>query len=121
MREVGIIPTSPGSELLDQDSTIIIPGVEPPSPSRRKCDPLADTLTMSHTPQHQVQTLNAWDLTPPTPTPPRHQRSEALTLDHMRRRQQENPEALTIVTDILYRTVSELSQLIVQISDTLRF
>jgi len=86
LREVGIIQTSPGSESLDQDSTIIIPGVKPPSPSRWKCDPHADTLPMSHTPQPQVQTLNARvltrDHTPPTPTPPRHhhQRSEALTI-----------------------------------------
>ena len=84
LREVGIIPTSPGSESLDQDSTIIISGVEPPSPSRWKCDPHADTFPMSHTPQHQVQTLNARvqtrDPTPPTPTPQRHQRPEALTI-----------------------------------------
>jgi len=55
LRGVGIIPTSSGFESLDQDSMIIIPGVEPPSPSRWKCDPHADTLPMSHTPQPQVQ------------------------------------------------------------------
>ena len=48
---VGIIPTSSGSESLDQDSTVIIPGMEPPSPSRWRCDPHADTLPMTHTPQ----------------------------------------------------------------------
>jgi len=64
--EVGIIPMSPGSESLDQDSTIIIPGVGPPSPSQWKCDPHAETLPMSHTPQPQVQTLNARALTPLT-------------------------------------------------------
>jgi len=59
LREVGIIPMSPpGYESLDQDSTIIIPGVEPPSPSWWKCDPHAETLPMSQTPQSQVQTLN---------------------------------------------------------------
>jgi len=54
LRGVGIVPASFGSESLDQDSTIIIPGVEPPSPSRWKCDPHADTLPMSHTSQPQV-------------------------------------------------------------------
>jgi len=43
---------------------------------------------MPHTPQPQVQSQNArmliQDLTPPTPTPPRHRRPEALTLDHTR-------------------------------------
>jgi len=54
---------------------------------------------MSHRPQPQVQSLNAQvltqDLTTPTPTPPRHQRAEALTLDHTRL--QQHPEALTLV------------------------
>ena len=38
-RGVGIIPTSSGSASLDQDSTVIIPGMEPTSPSRWRCDP----------------------------------------------------------------------------------
>jgi len=84
LRGVGIIPSSSGSESLDQDSTVIIPGVEPPSPSRWKCDPHADTLPMSHTPQPQVQSQNArmliQDLTHPAPTPPSHRQPEALTL-----------------------------------------
>jgi len=67
-----------GSESLDQDSTVIIPGVEPPSPSRWKCDPHAVTLPMSHTPQPQVQTLNARDITPPRLVPPPRYHSEAL-------------------------------------------
>ena len=75
LREVGIIPTSPGSESLDQDSTIIMSGVEPPSPSRWKCDSHVETLPMSHTPQPQVLTLNARDFTPLIPLP---QRSETL-------------------------------------------
>jgi len=84
-RGVGIIPTSSGSESLDQDSTVIIPGMEPPSPSRWRCDPHADTLPMTHTPQPQVSSQNVrmleQDLTPPTPSPPRHHRrsTEALT------------------------------------------
>jgi len=83
-RGVRIIPTSSGSESLDQDSTVIIPGVESQSPSRWKCDPHADTLPMSHIPQPQVQSQNvriSQDLTSPTPTSPRHYRrpTEALT------------------------------------------
>jgi len=85
-RGVGIIPTSSGSETLDQDSTVIIPGMEPPSPSRWRCDcdPHADTLPMTHTPQPQVSSQNGrmlvQDLTPPTPSPPRHlRRPQALT------------------------------------------
>jgi len=46
-RGVGTFPMSPGSEPLDQDSTVILSGVEPPSPRRWKCDPHAETLPMS--------------------------------------------------------------------------
>ena len=86
-RGVEIIPTSSGSESLDQDSTVIIPGMESPSPSLWKCDPHADTLPMTHTPQPQVSSQNVrmlvQDLTSSTPSPPRHHQrrsTEALTL-----------------------------------------
>jgi len=85
-RGVGIIPTSSGSESLDQDSTVIIPGMEPPTPSRWRCDPHADTSPMTHTPQPQVSSQNGpmlgQDRTPPTPSRHLHRRStQALTSD----------------------------------------
>jgi len=62
------------------------PGATP----RWKCDPHADTLPMTHTPHPQVSSQNVrmliQDLTPPTPSPPRHHRRpmEALTLSMLK-------------------------------------
>ena len=46
-REVGLLPTSDRSGPLDQDSTVILPGEGPLSPSKWKCDPHSETLPMA--------------------------------------------------------------------------
>ena len=46
-REVGLLLTSDRSGPLDQDSTVILPGEGPLSPSKWKCDPHSETLPMA--------------------------------------------------------------------------
>ena len=46
-RELGLLPTSDRSGSLDQDSTFILPGKRPRSPSKWQCDPHSETLSMA--------------------------------------------------------------------------
>ena len=80
-REVGLLLTSDRSGPLDHNSTVILPGAEPLSPSKWKCDPHSETLPMAESrllspvapigtsQTTQVRNLATTVASPTTPTP----------------------------------------------------
>jgi len=111
-REVGLLLTSDRSGPLDHNSTVILPGAEPLSPSKWKCDPHSETLPMAEsrllTPVAPIGTSSqstqvrdlATTVASPAPTPP-----------------QPNKQALTLVTTSVSDTSGAVEKMAPLVSD----